>query len=294
VTSFDYLQPRSTDEAVGLLARHGDEAHLIAGGTSVVLMLRQELLQPAVLVGLRGIPGLRGIRVGDDGSLAIGATESLRTLERAPAIAAYSPALAQAIGHVATVRIRNQATIGGSLAHADPAQDPPSMLLALDAAVRTTGPDGEREIPLEELFVDLFLTSLAPAELITSIVLPPRPNDADAVYVKFLPGSKDDYATISVAVSGRHTDVGWRDLRIVCGAAGLTPLRIRTAEAALDGTRLEGNDVARAADIVAETVDPIDDLRGSADYKRAMAQVWARRALEQLAGRHRGGAVERP
>ena len=294
MSTFDYLEPASVDEAVALLAQYGDDAHLVAGGTSVVLMLRQGLIQPAVLVGLRGIPELRGIHVADDGSLVIGATQTIRSLERAPAVSQYAPALADALSEIATVRIRNQATIGGSLAHADPAQDPPPMLIALDAAVGVAGTDGQRQIPLHELFVDIFETSLEAGDVITSVVLPPRPRDADAVYVKFLPGSKDDYATISVAVSGRHTNGTWQDLRVVCGAAGPTAIRVRAAEAALDGTQLEGTDVARAAGIVAEAVDPIDDLRGSADYKRSMANVWTRRALERLAGRASRDAGGRP
>lgn len=291
--SYDYLQPRSVDEAVHLLARYGEDAHLIAGGTSVVLMLRQGLLQPGALVGLRGIPELRGILRGEDGSLVIGATQTLRSLERAPDVTGYARALADALGHVATVRIRNQATIGGSLAHADPAQDPPPMLIALDAIARATGHDGEREIPLDELFVDLFETSLEPGEMITSIVLPPRPREAQAAYVKFLPGSKDDYATISVAVSGRYADDGWHDLRVVCGAAGPTPIRIRAAEAALEGTEMDEADRARAGQATAEAVDPIDDVRGSADYKREMANVWTRRALAQLADRTRPDGARR-
>ena len=285
MNSFDFLQPATANEAVALVEQYGDDAHLIAGGTSVVLMLRQGLLQPAVLVGLRGIAELRGLAGTSGGGLVIGATETIRSLERAPAVTAYAPALADALSAVATVRIRNQATIGGSLAHADPAQDPPPMLIALDATARATGTRGARDIPLDRLFVDVFETSLEPGELITSVMLPPRPAGADAVYVKFLPGSQDDYATVSVAVSGRHVDGVWQDMRIVCGAVGPTALRIRTAEAALDGTQLSAPDVAQAGVLVAEAVDPIADLRGSADYKRDMANVWTRRALEQLRAR---------
>ena len=283
MSTYDYLQPASVDEAVALLVRYGDDAHLVAGGTSVVLMLRQRLIQPAVLLGLRGIPELRGTQRREDGSLLIGATQTIRSLERAPAVAEYAPALADALSEVATVRIRNQATIGGSLAHADPAQDPPPMLIALDATARVAGPSGEREIALGELFVDVFETSLKPGEVITSVVLPPRPPRADAVYLKFLPGSKDDYATVSVAVSGRWTDGTWQNMRVVCGGVGATALRIRAAEASLDGTLLAESELARAARIVAEAVDPIDDLRGSTDYKREMAEVWTRRALRRLA-----------
>jgi carbon-monoxide dehydrogenase medium subunit len=288
MSAYDYLQPTTVDEAVGLVAQYGDDAHLIAGGTSVVLLLHQGLLQPAVLVGLRRIPALRGLS-DSGGGLLIGATQSIRSLERAPEVRAYSPALAEALGEVATVRIRNQATIGGSLAHADPAQDPPTMLMALDARARVAGRAGTRDIPLGELFVDVFETSIEAGEVITSVVLPPRAPDAAAVYRKFLPGSRDDYATVSVAVSGRKVSGAWQDVRIVCGAVGPTPMRIRGAEAALSGSQLEPSDIAGAAEVVASAVDPIGDLRGSADYKREMAAVWTRRALEQLAGRHRGG-----
>jgi len=285
MSSFDYLEAASIEEAIALLGQHGDAAHLIAGGTSVVLLLRQGLLQPRVLVGIRKIPELCGVKVGDDGSLVIGAAETIRALERAPAVRAYSPALTQALGEVATVRVRNQATIGGNLAHADPAQDPPPILIALDASAHVSGPFGERQVPLGALFVDFFETSLQPGEVITSVFLPPRSREADAVYIKFLPGSKDDYATVSVAVSGRRVDGLWCDVRIACGAAGPRPIRVRAAEDAVANTHLDAGDLDRAASIVAQAVDPIDDLRGSADYKREMAAVWTRRALERLAGR---------
>ncbi|MPZ16185.1 MAG: xanthine dehydrogenase family protein subunit M, partial [Chloroflexi bacterium] len=133
--SYDYVAPSTLDEAVGLLKQHGDDAHLIAGGASLVLMLRQQLLAPRVLVALRGIEGLGGIETIPDGGLRIGAMATHRMIERTPAVRQYAPALAEAVGMVATVRIRNQGTIGGNLAHADPAQDPPTILLALDAVI---------------------------------------------------------------------------------------------------------------------------------------------------------------
>lgn len=280
---YDYLAPTTLDEAVSLLDEHGDEAHPIAGGASLVLMLRQQLLTPGILVGLRNIASLRGIEASDDGSLRIGAVTTHRAVERSPAVRAYAPALAEAFGHVATVRIRNQGTIGGNLAHADPAQDPPTMLLALDAVVRVTGPGGERAIPIDELFVDYFETSLEPAEIITEVWLPPRQAGATARYVKFLPRSKDDYATVAVAVSGVSRDGRWMGVRIACGAAGPVPMRIPGAEAELEGRALDEAAIARAAEAVGEAVDPIADLRGSAEFKREMAMVWTRRVLHGLA-----------
>jgi len=290
--SYDYVAPERLEEAINFLAEHGEDVHLIAGGASLILMLRQQLLTPSLLVGLRGIEELRGITTDDDGGLRIGATTTHRMVERAPAVRDYAPALAYAFGHVATVRIRNQGTIGGNLVHADPAQDPPTILLALDAVAHAVGVSGAREIPLGELFVDFFETSLKPTEILTAVSLPPRTPGANAVYVKFLPQSKDDYATVAVAVSGVADGGAWTNLRIACGAAGPVPMRIRAAEAILEGGSLDDAAIARAAELVGEAVDPIPDLRGSAEYKREMAVVWTRRALERLAGRGEPGRAE--
>jgi aerobic carbon-monoxide dehydrogenase medium subunit len=281
--SYDYREPASLEEVVATLVEHGDDAHLIAGGASLILMLRQQLLAPALLVGLRGVPGLGEVEVGADGWLEIGAMATHRAIERSDLVRSHAPALADACGRVATVRIRNQGTIGGNLAHADPAQDPPPMLMALDATAEVAGPAGIRSIPVADLFVDYFETSLEPAEVITAVRLPPRPPGSAATYVKFLPGSKDDYATVSVAVSGVLEAGRWHQLRIACGAAGSVPLRIPAAEARLEDGPLEARDVAAAAELVAAAVDPIDDVRGSAEYKREMAGVWTRRALERMA-----------
>lgn len=282
--SYAYASPTTLDEAVGLLAEHGDDAHLIAGGASLVLMLRQQLLAPGLLVGLRRIDALRGIETTAAGGLRMGATTTHRTIERAPAARAYAPALAEAFGRVGTIRIRNQGTIGGNLAHADPTQDPPTILLALDAVVHVVGASGPREIPIDRLFVDYFETSLEPTEIVTAVSLPPRPSGAAAHYVKFLPRSKDDYATVAVAVSGVPQDAHWTRLRIACGAAGPVPMRVAAAEAAVDGGTLDEASISEAAEAVGEAVDPIDDVRGSSEYKREMAMVWTRRALRRLAG----------
>lgn len=290
--AYDYLAPDSIDEAISLLVEHGDSAHLIAGGASLMVMLRQQLLTPSVLVGLRGVAGLRGISNDADGGLRIGATTTHRAVERSEATRAYAPALAEAFGQIATVRIRNQGTVGGNLAHADPAQDPPTILMALDARVHAAGPDGEREIPIDELFVDYFETTLDPAEVLTAVSLPARPPGATAVYEKFLPGSQDDYATVAVAVSGVPNGA-WTDLRIACGAAGPIPMRMRGAEAVVEATDLGDDVIRQAAEAVGEAVDPISDVRGSADYKREMAIVWTRRALARV--RQRGStAAGRP
>ena len=291
MNAYDYLEPDTLDEVIAALVANGDDAHLIAGGASLVLMLRQQLLTPTLLVGLRGIDELRGIERLADGGLRIGATTTHRQVERSPVVASYAPALADAFGRVATVRIRNQGTVGGNLAHADPAQDPPPILMALDAVARITGPAGERALPVADLFVDFFETRLAPDEVLTAVELPPRGAAAVAAYLKFLPGSQDDYATVSVAASATISSGRWRDVRIACGAVGSVPLRAREAEASLEGGTPDEAAFAAAAALVADVVDPVDDTRGSADYKRDMAVVWTRRALARLAVAARAGSA---
>jgi carbon-monoxide dehydrogenase medium subunit len=279
VRTFDYHEPGTLEEALDLLQRHGDDAHLMAGGTAMVLLMAQGLAQPDHVIGLRRLQALRGIHRRPDGGVEIGATATHAEAERSPELAAHCPALARAFGEVATVRIRNQATVGGNLAHADPAQDPPPMLLALDAEVVAASPRGQRRIPLHELFVGFFQTSLEPDEIVTAISLPPPEQRAGAAYLKFLPRTQDDYATVSVAAWLLPDGGGCARARIALGAAGAVPLRARRAEELLTGRRVDDETIAEAAALVREEVDPIDDARGSAAYKREMARVWTERAL---------------
>jgi len=185
---------------------------------------------------------------------------------------------------VATVRIREQATLGGNLAHADPAQDPPVTLLALDATAVAMSKGRARRIPLDALFVDVFETSLEPDELLLRVEVPPLPAGARATFQKFLPNTRDDYATVSVAaVVATDANAVCTHARIAIGGAGPVPLRAHEAERALVGRRLDEGAIREAAALAAAATDPIADLRGSADYKRAMAEVWTERALREVA-----------
>jgi len=279
--TFDYHEPRSLTEALELLDRYGDDAHLIAGGTATVLLIRQGLLRPGHVIGLRAIEELRGITRTADGGLRIGAMATHRAVERSSEARMYSPALTDAFASVATVRIRNQATVGGNLAHADPAQDPPPMLSALNATVSVRSSRGERALPIDELAVDHFTTSLAHDEVITAVILPPIEAGSRETYLKFLPKTADDYATVSVAATLRFASDGTiAETRIVLGAVGATPIRARRVEGALRGQ--PRSSVRDAVALVSEEIDPIDDLRGSAAYKREMARVWTGRALAQV------------
>jgi len=280
--TYDYHEPETLLEAVELLARHGEDAHLIAGATAFTLLWRQGLLRPGHVIGLRSIASLGGISSAG-GSVMVGATVTHRAIERSPDIARYCPALTRTFASVATVRVRNQATLGGNLAHADPAQDPPPMLIALGAEVVAVSGSGERSIALDDLFLDVFTTSLRADEILTSVRLPALAPGTRATYLKFLPQTADDYATVSVAATLRLEEDGTvADVRIALGACGPTPVRARSVEAALKGVRPDGKRIADAAARVDADIAPFDDARGSSAYKRDMARVWTERAITSL------------
>jgi carbon-monoxide dehydrogenase medium subunit len=279
--SFDYAEPASLAEAIALLEDGDEDTVALAGGTAFSLLYRQGLIRPRRVVGLRLVADLQGIRTGDDG-LWIGALTTHRSVENSPEVRATHSSLAAAFATIATVRIRNQGTLGGNLAHADPAQDPPVILSALAAAVHIAGPGGSRRIvPVDAFFVDYLATVLEPGELILGVLVPSAEAGTRSSYYKYLPRSADDYATVSVAVSVRLDDSGLvAAARIALGGVGPTPIRPLAAEAALIGARPDAHHLAEAAALARDAVDPLDDSRGSAAYKREMAAVWVRRALE--------------
>jgi aerobic carbon-monoxide dehydrogenase medium subunit len=279
---YDYHAAGSLAEAIDLLGRYGDDAHLLAGGTSFLLMHRQGLLQPGHVVGLRGVKELSGIRA-NGGGLEIGATTTHRQVVYSAEAKAFCPTLTENFSRIATVRIRNQATVGGNLVHADPAQDPPPMLLALDAEVTIAGPKGERTVPLDGFFEDIFQTAVQEGEVLKSIKIPPLPAGSRTKYVKFLPRTEDDYATVAVAARLQlGTGNRCEDVRIGLGAAAPIPMRAKRAESALRGQTLTPALIDEAAALAREEVDPLSDVRGSANYKREMARVWVGRALKAL------------
>ncbi len=280
---FIYHAPTSLDEALSLLDQYGEDARPIAGGTAMVNLLKQNLVYADHLVGLGGVPGLRGI-TRSNGDLRIGALTKHREVERSVDVALAAPLLAEAYSRVATVRIRNMATVGGGLSHADPAQDPPPALMALGARVVLASSGGTRELPIEDLFVDYYETALQPGELLTEVIVPAQPADTRAVYLKFLPRTEDDYATVAVAAVARVENGMCADVRVALGAVAPTPVRATAVEAALAGQPVTPDAVRSATEAVAGQVDPLADFRGSSEYKRDMAVVFTRRALEQALG----------
>ena len=280
---FDYVEPETLEEALEILAGDPDDTLVMAGGTSLVILMKQDLVRPKRVLGIRRVAPLREIGA-SGGTLVLGALATHGALARSEAVRRHVPALASTFAAVATVRIREQATLGGNLAHADPAQDPPVTLLALDGVAIAGSRFGERRIPLDALFADIFETSLEPGELLLRVELPALPAGARATYKKFLPATFDDYATVSVAaVVAIDADGACTHVRIALGGAGPVPLRAHEAERSLVGSRLDDAAIREAAALAATAADPIDDLRGSAEYKRAMVGVWTERALREVA-----------
>jgi len=279
---FNYNTPETQEEALTLLHEHGDSAKLMAGGTALVIMMKQRLVLPETLISLHRLRGLAEVQE-VDGTLHLGALLTHRAAETSPLLRARLPVLAETYRQVATVRIRNVATVGGALAHADPNQDPPVTLLALDAQVQLASVSGSRDVPLTDFFTDYYETVLRPDELLTAIRIPlPQPHTGSA-HVKFLPRTADDYATVGVAATIRLDPATGtcQDCRIALGSVGSTPLRALPAEGVVRGQRLTPELLREAGAVAQQQTDPISDTRGSADYKRAMAGVFVRRALEQ-------------
>ena len=280
---FTYKEPASVEEALELLALHGEEAKLIAGGTGLINLMKLNLVQPEMVIGLKALGHLSGIV--ENGGLRIGALTTLHTLETSAVLARAAPLLADACRHVATVRVRVAATLGGAMAHADPHMDTPPALIALDARIVARSKRGQREIAVEDLFTGYFETVLEPDELVTEVIIPPQPAGNGTAFLKFLPASHDDYATISVAcrlvldAAGRIANA-----RIALGSAGLTPVRARMLEGELVGLVPGEKAFDKAMPLVADQITPLADFRGSSEYKRSMAVVFVRRALLQASG----------
>ena len=280
---FEFYHPTDLDQAFALLDEHGDDARLMSGGTALVLQMKQRFSQPGHVIGLRRIPGLSSIEGTADGSIRIGGLCTQRQVENHPLVAERLPLVATAYRHVATPRIRNMATVGGGLAHGDPNQDPPPALIALGASVLlSSSSGGQRVLPAEEMFLDYFETDVRPGEIVTGLIVPPAPDGAGTAYLKFLPRTADDYATVSVAAVVTPDEAGnCQDIRIVLGSVGLTPIRATAAEDALRGQPLTEDNIRASAALVPDAVDPLDDHRGSAEYKREMTGVFTRRAIAQ-------------
>ncbi|MAN94721.1 MAG: xanthine dehydrogenase family protein subunit M [SAR202 cluster bacterium] len=278
---FEYHAPTSLDQVFDLLDKYGDDSRVMAGGTALVIQMKQRLSQPGHVIGMRRVGSLNAIESTPEG-LRIGALCTQRQIENSELVGKEVPLVADTFRKVATPRIRNMATIGGGLVNGDPNQDPPPSLIALGASAVMTSKSGDRVVLLEEFFIDYYETDVQPGEILTNVMVPHAPAGSGSVYLKFLPRTADDYGTVNVAaVVSKEQDGMCKDVRIVLGAAGVTPIRAKDAEDALRGKPLTDENIRAAAVLVKDAVDPLEDFRGSADYKTDMAEVFARRAVEQ-------------
>ena len=277
-----FLEPADFSEAISLLDQYTDDAKIIAGGTSVVLMLQQRLIAPSVLISLGRVSGHDHIRLEEDG-LHIGALAKIRHIERSEIVQKFTPALAHTFHVVANVRVRNQATIGGNLSAADYAADPPAMLTALDARVQVQGLDGTREIPLNEFFLGFYTTALEPNEILSEVIIPSLPASAHASYHKYTSISAEGRPCVAVgAVADFDADGTCANLRVAVGAATETPQRVSDAEAMAHGQALTDEVIASIAGEYARTLDPLTDVRGSAWYRKEMIRMFVKRTLQEV------------
>jgi aerobic carbon-monoxide dehydrogenase medium subunit len=271
-----FLRPTSLDEAVAQLAEYDGDARVLAGSTALTIMLRQGLIDPAALVLLRGIDGLNGIER-ENGYVRLGALVTHREAERSAELAGAIPVLAETFGRVANVRVRNQATVGGVLAEADYASDPPAVFVGLSAEIEAYGAGGTRTIPVGEFFRAFYETALEPAEILTSVRVPVPAPGTVAVYKKYVSRSSEDRPCVGVFASA-----GPDGARVVVGAAAETPQTFPEVEA-LGTAGLDAATIASIAERYAESIDTLEDMRGSAWYRQEMVRVWVARALTEIA-----------
>jgi len=276
---FDYTAPDSLDGVLRALAEGGEDAKVLAGGHSLLPLMKLRLAAPTLLVDLRKVPGLRGVQR-EDGSFRLGAMTRHADLQ--------SNADLGVVAHVASLiadqQVRNRGTIGGSLVHGDPASDLPTVFLALDGAITITGAGGAtREVGASDLFIDYLTTAVEPGEIVTEVRLPAMDGWGHG-YEKFNRRSEDWAMVGVVALVKKAADGSCEDVRIGLTHMGSTPLRASAAEQALRGQGLDAQGIARAAEQAAEGTDPPGDLNATPDYKRHLARVLTRRALEQAAG----------
>ena len=286
--SFQYHAPASIAEATALLVRYGDAAKILSGGQSLIPLMKLRLATPEHVVDINRVPGLEYVRE-DDGVLRIGALAREADLDGSDLIRSRYPILHDASRVIADPLVRNLATVCGNLAHADPANDHPAVMLALDAEVVAAGSQGERRIPIGEFFSGPFATALASGEVLTEVRIPVPPSRSGGAYLK-LERKVGDFATAGVAVYLTLGPTG------ICDRAGIgltnvgpTPIEAGSAEASLKGKRVDEGAITQAARLAAEECEPTSDYRGPAEYKRDLVRVLTARALRKALARAGGG-----
>jgi carbon-monoxide dehydrogenase medium subunit len=280
MTPFELLEPTTLQDAIALIEPGDAETRPIAGGTALMLMMKAGVFQPRRLVSLRKLnDGFTRIEATTDRDVKIGAMASLSAIEHSPVIAKHLPVIVRTMRRLANVRVRNVATIGGALAHADPHMDLPPVLIALDASVSIAGTSGERTILVEDLLTGYYETALEKGEIITQVRIPAQ-GAASAVYFKVTAGSADDWPALGVAVAIESEGKRIKSARIVVSAATNKATRLKKAELALVGADASDKTLAIVAETAIGETEVIADLRGSASYKRELLRVYTTRAVQ--------------
>jgi carbon-monoxide dehydrogenase medium subunit len=276
--SFEYLRPKTIPEAIAMLQQHGDAAKILSGGQSLIPMMKLRLARPAILIDINRISGLSHVKE-EDGYLKIGGLAREAELEASPLVRSKYPILADTTHVIADPQVRNLATVGGNLAHGDPANDHPATMIALGARVVANGPKGERVIPIEKFFLSLFTTALEPDEILTEIRVPIPPARSAGAYLK-LERKVGDFATAAVAVQITFDEQGaCQRVGIGLTNVGATPVKAKNAEEFLLGKKLDDAAISHAAQLAADEAEPSADLRGPVEYKKGLVKELAKRAL---------------
>ena len=278
--NFEYLEPTTVSEACALLKQYAGEAKVFAGGSHLTILMKQGLYQPKALVNIKKISELKGIKYDAKEGLIIGALVTHREIETSELVRERFPVLCDAEKEVANIRVRNTGTVGGNLASGEPLTDLSQIFISLDGKANIAGPGGSRVIPLEELFVDFYQTSLAEDEILTQVVIPTLPSHSGIEYIRFSSSSVVDKPSAGVAVRltlGAGTET-IQTARVVLGCVGATPVRARKAESLLAGKKVTTELAAEAGAVAAQECNPIGDLRGSEQYKRAIVGTLVKRA----------------
>jgi len=286
IRDFEYLTPKTLKEALTLWDKYGDEAKIIAGGQSLLVLMRQGLVAPKYLIDIKGISELNYIKSDAKVGLRIGALTTHRTIEKSPLIRKGFAVLAEMENRLASIQTRNWGTIGGNICHADPAGDPAPVLIALKATLTTASIKGERSMAVEDFELDYFETALEPGELLTEIQVPASPSHTGAAYSKFNI-IQSDLATVGVAVSvtlGAGDGI-CQDIRIALGAAAPTAMRAKKAEAAVRGKKITENLLKEAGEIASTEVEPISDIVASEEYRRELVKVMVKRVGKEALDR---------
>jgi carbon-monoxide dehydrogenase medium subunit len=278
--NFTYLEPQTVAEACALLKQLGSDAKVFAGGSHLTILMKQGLYEPKTLVNIKKIAELKGIRYDATEGLVIGALVTHRELETSALVKEKFPVLCEAEREVANIRVRNMGTVGGNLASGEPLTDLSQIFIAFDGKAKISGPSGQRTIPVEELFVDFYTTSLAEDEILTEVVLPPLPARSGIDYIRFSSTSVVDKPSVGVAMKlTLESDAETiKTARIVLGCVGATPVRARKAEGLVTGKKLTAELAAEAGNIASQECSPTSDLRGSEGYKRAIVRTLVKRA----------------